>query len=194
MSGIGIAALSLVALWLGLLTLVAILSVRQMALLTAEISLNASGFSVLTDGPEVGRPIPDLLGATLAESGLAKAHVVLLSANCVPCRELVVGLKTRRLPNNIVALVTGRETVAGSFVELMPKVMRVVRDPLAQQLALALQIKSTPFAVSVAEGAVTRKRYLRSAADFVALVEDSGLLGGHIDRRSPAPEEAVHAR
>jgi hypothetical protein len=96
---------------------------------------------------------------------------VLISANCTPCRELVAGIHQHDFEQTIVALVPGREELADELVALLPSGIRAVRDPEATELAQVLDIQSTPFAVEVERGAVTKKAYLYGASDLVEFVE-----------------------
>lgn len=91
------AALIVFSLWLGVLTLVVILTVRQIALLTVRLSTTAintlpittdDNFSVNDDGPEVGSKIPEELISVLSELGQDRFYVLLVSSTCAPCREL----------------------------------------------------------------------------------------------------------
>ncbi len=54
MSTLAVAALVLVCVWLGVLTLVAVLLVRQVGLLTVRLSVAGQALAVENDGPEVG--------------------------------------------------------------------------------------------------------------------------------------------
>jgi len=66
MSALAIAALVLVCVWLGVLTLVVVLLVRQIGLLTVRLSVADRALSVDNDGPEVGSSVPeDVALATL---------------------------------------------------------------------------------------------------------------------------------
>ena len=55
---------------------------------------------------------------------------------------------------------------------LLPSGIRVVLDPDAARVAEAIDLESTPFALEVERGTVTRKAFLHEgAADLVAFVE-----------------------
>jgi hypothetical protein len=58
-----------------------------------------------------------------------------------------------------------------ALVDLLPPGIRVVRDPEATQLADALDIRSTPFAVALNEGRVAGKSYLYGKADLTTVAE-----------------------
>lgn len=68
---------------------------------------------------------------------------------------------------------SGREELAEGLVSLLPRGIRILRDPVAMEYADALHIKSTPFAVAISEGVVAKKGYMYSASDFVRFVEGS---------------------
>jgi hypothetical protein len=167
MSALAIAALVLVCIWLGVLTLVVVLLVRQVGLLTVRLSTAAQTISLDDDGPEVGSGLPEDVAELMPED--EPAYLVLISAGCDPCRELVAELDGRRFEQSIVALVPGREEQAGELAALLPSDMRVVLDPEATQLAESLDLESTPFVLEIEGGTVTRKAHLYGGA--TALIE-----------------------
>jgi hypothetical protein len=167
MSALAIAALVLVCIWLGVLTLVVVLLVRQVGLLTVRLSTAAQTISLDDDGPEVGSGLPEDVAELMPDN--EPAYLVLISAGCDPCRELVAELDGRRFEQSIVALVPGREEQAGELAALLPSDMRVVLDPEATQLAESLDLESTPFVLEIEGGMVTRKAHLYGGA--TALIE-----------------------
>ena len=173
MSALAIAALVLVCIWLGVLTLVVVLLVRQIGLLTVRLSVASQAFSLDNDGPEVGSSLPEEVTSVVPELTEERAFLLLISSSCTPCRELVADLQgEHRFEQNIVALVPGREEQAREMAALLPSGIRVVLDPEANRLAEALNLESTPFALEVERGMVTRKAFLHEgAADLFAFVE-----------------------
>ena len=173
MSALAIAALVLVCIWLGVLTLVVVLLVRQIGLLTVRLSVASQAFSLDDDGPELGSSLPEDVTSVLP--GLEeeeRAYLLLISAGCTPCRELVADLGERSFGQKIVALVPGGEEQAREMAALLPSGMQVVLDPEAVRLASALRLESTPFALEVERGTVTRKAYLHEGApDLIGFVE-----------------------
>jgi len=170
MSALAIAALVLVCVWLGVLTLVVVLLVRQIGLLTVRLSVADRALSVDNDGPEVGSSVPE--DVALPDLEEERAYLLLISAGCTPCRELVADLGDRRFEQNIVALVPGSEEQASELAALLPPGIRAVLDPEATSLAESLKIQSTPFALEVERGTVTRKAYLyEGASDLIGFVE-----------------------
>jgi len=65
MSDLAIAAFILMAVWLGILTLVIVLTIRQIGIMTVQLSLAGPGFAVDKDGPEVGSLIPGVVKTSL---------------------------------------------------------------------------------------------------------------------------------
>jgi hypothetical protein len=180
MSALAIAALVLVCIWLGVLTLVVVLLVRQVGLLTVRLSVAGGTTTALDDdGLEVGSSVPEDVGAVLPGRAQEEpAFLLLISSTCTPCWELVTDLGEHRFEQNIVALVPGREEQASELAALLPSGMRVVHDPEASRLAGALQLESTPFALEIEDGILTRKAYLHEgASDLIAFVESGG--GAH---------------
>ena len=173
MSALAIAALVLVCIWLGVLTLVVVLLVRQIGLITVRLSVASQAFSLDDDGPEVGSSLPEEVTSVVPELMEERAYLLLISSSCTPCRELVADLKgEHRFEQNIVALVPGREEQAREMAALLPSGIRVVLDPEAARLAEAIDLESTPFALEVERGTVTRKAFLHEGApDLLAFVE-----------------------
>jgi hypothetical protein len=173
MSALAIAALVLVCLWLGVLTLVVVLLVRQIGLLTVRLSVSSQVSSLDDDGPEVGSAVPEYVASVLLDLE-ERAYLVLISSTCTPCWELVADLGEYRFEQKIVALVPGREEHARELAALLPSSIRVVLDPEASRLAESLELESTPFALEVQRGTVTRKAYLHEgASDLKAFVESA---------------------
>ena len=176
MSALAIAALVLVCIWLGALTLVVVLLVRQIGLLTVRLSIAGEAtMSLDDDGPEVGSNVPEAVASVLPDGGVERAFLLLISSTCTPCRELVADLGgEQRFEQKIVALVPGPEELARELVALLPSGMRTVLDPQATELAEALDLESTPFVLEVEGGTVTRKAFLhRGASELVEFVESA---------------------
>ena len=175
MSALAIAALVLVCIWLGVLTLVVVLLVRQIGLLTVRLSIAGEAASLDDDGPEVGSNVPEAVASVLPDGGVERAFLLLISSTCTPCRELVADLGgEQRFEQKIVALVPGPEELARELVALLPSGMRTVLDPQATELAEALDLESTPFVLEVEGGTVTRKAFLhRGASELVEFVESA---------------------
>ena len=172
MSALTLAALVLVCIWLGVLTLVVVLLVRQIGLLTVRLSVAGEATSLDDDGPEVGSSVPKDVALELPDHAEEHAYVLLISSSCTPCWELVADLGEHRFEQKILALVPGREELASELAALLPSGMRVVLDPEATRLAGALQLESTPFVLEIEHRTVTRKAYLHEgASDLIGFVE-----------------------
>jgi hypothetical protein len=177
MSTLASVALVLVCVWLGVLTLVVVLVVRQIGLLTVRLSVaGEAASSVDDDGPEVGSSVPEDVASVLPDQEEDPAYLLLISATCTPCRELVADLQgNHRFEQEIVALVPGPGELASELAALLPSGIRTVLDPQATKLAEALDLESTPFALEVDRGTVTRKAYLHEgASDLIDFVESGG--------------------
>jgi hypothetical protein len=172
MSALAIAALVLVCAWLGVLTLVVMLLVRQVGLLTVRISMATQAMSLDDDGPEIGSSLPEDVAEVMPEG--ERAYLLLISADCDPCRELVAELDGHRFEQKVVALVPGRQEQAAELAALLPPGVRVVLDPEATQLAESLDLESTPFALEVESGTVTRKVHVYGGASALFEFMESG--------------------
>jgi hypothetical protein len=172
MSALAIAALVLVCAWLGILTFVVMLLVRQVGLLTVRISMATQAMSLDDDGPEIGSSLPEDVAEVMPEG--ERAYLLLISAGCDPCRELVAELDGHRFEQKVVALVPGRQEQAAELAALLPPGVRVVLDPEATQLAESLDLESTPFALEVESGTVTRKVHVYGGASALFEFMESG--------------------
>ena len=187
--------LVVVGIWLGVLTLVIILTIRQIALLTVRLSMvntvpdapvfTDDTFSLADDGPDVGSSIPEEVVSLLPglpELVEGRAYVLLISATCTSCRKLAAELRGHRFQRPVIALVPGSEELARGLVQLLPAGMHIVRNPEATRVAKSLQIRSTPFAVAIENGTITKKAYMYHAADFVEFVDgkEAPMANGHV--------------
>ena len=172
MSPLAIAALVLVCAWLGVLTFVVVLLVRQVGLLTVRVSIATRATSLDEDGPEIGTSLPEDVAEVMPEK--ERAYLLLISEGCDPCRELVAELDGHRFEQKIVALVPGREEQAAELAALLPSDIKVVLDPEAIQLVESLDLESTPFVLEVEEGIVTRKVHLFGGATALIEFVESG--------------------
>ena len=172
MSALAIAALVLVCAWLGVLTFVVMLLVRQVGLLTVRLSMATQAMSLDDDGPEIGSSLPEDVAEVMPEG--ERAYLLLISAGCDPCRELVAELDGHRFEQKVVALVPGRQEQAGELAALLPPGIRVVLDPEATQLTESLDLESTPFALEVESGTVSRKVHLFGGASALFEFVESG--------------------
>jgi hypothetical protein len=171
MSTLAVTAITFTAVWLGILTLVVVILVRQTAILAfRQERVGSSTPPADTDGLAVGLPVPPPILAAIPEARSGVTYVLLTSASCTPCRELVPKLVKVRVEEPIIALAPGRPELADSLAALFPPGIRVIRDPQASELAQELKIQQTPFAIEITAGHVTGKSYLRSPSDLRALV------------------------
>lgn len=171
MTGLEVAGLVTVAVWLSIVTLVLVLVVRQIALLTVRLENSGTErFSLADDGLEVGSTVPASALSALALSDTERAYLLLLSSTCLSCREIAPSLEP---PPDFAAraLLPGKGELPDAMARLLPDGFQVVRDPVATEVAALLQIKSTPFVLELDRGSVTGKAYLYSAEDFSRLVD-----------------------
>jgi hypothetical protein len=170
MSALAVTALVLVCVWLGVLTLIAVLLVRQIGLLTVRLNVASQTLSLDDDGPEIGSGVPEEVASVLPGRD-ERAYLLLISAGCQPCRELVSDLGEHRFEQSVVALVPGRAEQASELAALLPSGVRAVLDPKATRLAEVLELESTPFALEIEDGTFTRKAFLHEgASDLIGFV------------------------
>ncbi len=173
MSGLGVTALVLGAVWLGVLTLAYLTVVRQVSLLTQRIARQHQlGFSPFSDGLELGSTVPEEIVSSMSMAAGQVMHILLISGSCESCRDVVEGLKAEALTSPLTVLLSGNETQADAIVSMLPPKVQVVRDPEAGRIARLLDLHMTPFALQVVQGTVTGKALLQSAEDLFALMKE----------------------
>lgn len=159
--------------WMGILTLVVLLLVRQVGLIAARLEESGAIFSLADDGLPVGTKVPDEAVSLLPELGAGVTHLVVMSASCAPCRTLVADLSAHPPNNRFIALVPGSKDLAQTMTDSLPPRATSVVDPQAKELANLLQVRSTPFGLEVTERVVTSKRFLTSASDLERLMSNA---------------------
>lgn len=171
MSDLELVVLVLVATWLGVLTLVTLLVVRQIGLITLRLDLAHQPGSLPADGLDIGTEIPAPVAEDLPELADGLGYVLLLSGNCGPCRDLVPRLGSIELRGPVFVLMPGEGGLVDDFVRMLPSGYRVVRDPLATEVATALQMERTPAVLELEDGVVTGKAHLFEAQDLQRLMD-----------------------
>ncbi len=166
-----IVALVFVGLWLGLLTFVVVLLVRQLGLITVRLeNLDAQSAALPSLGPEIGTPIVPEIATLLPNQLSGPVPILFISSNCEPCRELIVDIRKQQVQVPGIVLLTGNDAAAENLAGLLPPSLQVVRDPVASQLTEALQVRMKPFVVMVTENRVSYRSILNQAAELNRLV------------------------
>jgi hypothetical protein len=165
--------------WAAVISVALLATLRQLALY--QLAIQAAGpafrFDVDSDGPVVGRTIPvKTLSSLRKHASFGEAStVVVISASCPPCRQIVEQLVESDLLERSapIFLVPGRPNLAGAMAtDLSNAGATVIVDPEAHELAQDLGITSTPFAVGFRAGIVAAKKYIRGFDDLRAFVEE----------------------
>lgn len=171
MTGIEVTVLAAVAGWLSVLTLASLLNIRQVAILTVRAD-NASAVNMNEDGMPLGLEVPLEVVAAVPETRRA-AVVVLMSSTCGPCREVAATMDGLSIPDPVTVLLTGDPDQRAVVAALLPASVSIVDDPAAARLAELLQIKSSPFAMRIAEGIVVGKAYLSESRTLERLYQSA---------------------
>jgi hypothetical protein len=171
MTGLEIVALVGVAIWLLVLTVALLLTIRQIALINVRLEQGQETFEVGNDGLDIGSVVPSELLVTVPQLRAELTYVLLISATCRICQELASNLGGVDIPGQVVALVPGPDRLAERVTGALPPAFDVVRDPLAADVAKRLEITSTPFALQLDRGVVTGKTYLSSVDDLRGLLD-----------------------
>lgn len=185
MSAFGIVALAAAGVWLAAASVAVLALLRQVALLTLRLDRMEQGPAL--DGISLGTPAPPAVAATLPPSG--RAHVLVLSATCGPCRELADELLSAPGGDPLVALIGGEKAAAAAIGQRLPSSIQVVLDPEASAAIDSLDLRTSPFLFRFEDGRVVDKASVRNAAHFVAVVEQAGE-----ERAAPEPRplEVTH--
>lgn len=163
MSPLAILALALVSVWIGVLSIVSALLVRQVALLSKRIDPDYA-----MDGLAVGRRIPHWL-ADLLPGG--SGSVLVLGAGCAPCRELAHGLRGLDVDLPVVAVIEGDEANGATLSQDLPSSFQVLTGPTAMRAYSDLKLETTPFLFSVDRREIVDKAVPRGAQHFLSLFQ-----------------------
>ncbi len=162
--------------WSALLTFLLVLIVRQVGIVTLHLAMIApavDGGMLKDDGPTVGSRIPDDVAQLLPAPTLQASNVVLISATCTGCRNLVDGMRGHLLRSDTVILLAGHGNIADVLHEAIPKSAFILRDPEATRVANGLKIESTPFAITIRDSVVIKKGYVSDPQSFIPQLEET---------------------
>jgi hypothetical protein len=168
MSALGIGALVVGGLWLALLTMVAILLVRQVGLLT--LRLDQSDQEAAMDGISVESPIPGAVVPLLPSAGSQLSFLIVLEATCGPCRTVVEDLHGAVIDAPVAVVIGGEPTAAAAMAGHLPASMQVAVGEPADVAITALDLKTSPFLFTFAQDRVAVKDTIRSAEHLVNLI------------------------
>jgi hypothetical protein len=161
-SGLELAALIAAAVWLGVLTFLVVLLVRQLSLITAWAQEQGPGSgSGSAEGIEIGAEVPESALDVLPPLRAGLSYVVFLAGNCQPCRELA--LEASRSPDfaalrdevPVAAVVRGSGAPSDEIERLLPSWVQVVRGDEAELLTRSFEVAQTPSVMEVERGNVT---------------------------------------
>ncbi len=167
MSGLELAALCGLAIWLAVLSFVILLVTRQIGLITVRLSLLAPHAPVGEEGPELGSSVPPEVRALGDDDGVV---LLLLSGTCGDCRALAARLRGRELATRTVALVAGQRPLAEAVADMLPNGIDVRFDPEATRIAEMLRLEMVPFGIRIDAGTVSMKAYLHGPEDVWQLM------------------------
>lgn len=171
MSGLEVGAVTLVALWLGVLTLVVLVLVRQVAIIGARPQLDAQSSPQSEAGLLIGTKVPADAQAALGDLNGGPVYLLFLSPTCRPCVEIASELSRQSFRRPVLALFAGNDDMAADFQALFPPTFHVIRDPAATSVAEALEVHGAPFALQIESGVLTGKARLRGVEDLAGFIE-----------------------
>lgn len=201
MNVLGVTAVALIGIWIGALTLLLVLAIRQIGLLTVRLDhLQSRSDAPLLrdlkgDGLMIGAEVPVEVVTAVPECRSGFAYLLLISSICNPCRELVAEMQRRHFvhADPLIALVPGPPEIADGLIAMLPTKVRAIRDPHAGVLAQEyLQLRSTPFALLIEDGILAGKAYLHSLDDLVRFIDSRATSdAGEVVRRARKTKEVV---
>jgi hypothetical protein len=168
MTGLELAALITVALWLAVLSLVVVLCVRQIGILSVGALARPPDRESSDDGLLIGQRVPHQVRGLLPDVEQL-SYLLFLEAGCGPCRELVDDLGRATLDLPITVILRGGGPSADAVTALLPPSASVIRDPEAMEVAERLEVEITPSVLEVERGFITGKGVLRGLFDLESL-------------------------
>lgn len=157
--------------WLGILTFVVLMLVRQAVMITAQIAVSPSG-PPGGDGPRIGAVLDPVLVDQLVADPMGRQFVLMTSSTCTPCHEFLEDLGGWVAPLPGAVLLTGPISTADSMAaRLRWPAVEIKRDPVASELAVGLGISATPYAIVLQDGRVVGKGYVRDRETFARLLD-----------------------
>jgi hypothetical protein len=166
-------AVGLVAAWLLVLTVVAMLAIRQIGLLTIRLDRDRLDAAPVADGLAVGQPVPPEVSELLVVEPNQPAFVLIFAAVCGPCRQLVAHLADMNIDARLVAIISGRRELARALHDMLPSSIEGIEDPSAEHAVRALQISTTPFVFEIRDGVIAAKAALRDAEHLQRFVAEA---------------------
>jgi hypothetical protein len=151
-------ALVVVAVWLAVLTVVVMASVRQLALVTQWVKERGASQD---DGLDVGAALSEETQLAIPELREGLCYVVFLGGDCQPCREFAVEasrdeeLSKRQDDLQVVTVVTGSPRQVEGMSRLLPRWFRVIQGEEATRLTDEFLVQTTPSVYETERGTVT---------------------------------------
>jgi hypothetical protein len=168
MSGLELGALIAVAVWLAVLSLVAVLCVRQLGILTAGFR-PSEGPEIAGDGLAIGQRVPAEVRSLIP--GLTDlTYLLFVETGCAACRELIAQFADSGIEAPLTVLMQGSGHRADGLVSLLPSGTEVIRDPDAAEVFEQMEVGFTPTALEIERGFVTGKGVLRGLHDLESLI------------------------
>ncbi|MGH8990923.1 MAG: hypothetical protein ACRDZ7_05275 [Acidimicrobiia bacterium] len=173
-------SLAAVGVWLLILTAVALLGVRQLGILTVRLQLQAHGGPGGPIGPTIGFKVGDAAVRALPGLATERKMMVLLSANCSPCQEILDELQRGTRPrgfadDEIVLLITGDPRTSEAQAAQITGVTSLL-DPVATALGRDLGLSRTPSAILIEDGTVKGTTLLASVENMEHLLHGDEIL------------------
>ncbi|MEO8696485.1 MAG: hypothetical protein ABI658_23430 [Acidimicrobiales bacterium] len=176
-------ALIAVTIWLSVLSVVTLVSLRLVALCDMKLrELNATNFlspslgtSILAAAPSLGSRLD--IDTTLQDvmTPNASCSIVFLSGTCLQCRLVATAIArsfapTRSLSQSdmqYVVVAAGAQDLVDELVGSFDGLLPIVRDPEASAIARRLGISTMPFVLELDEsGTVTRSEPVVNSDSF----------------------------
>lgn len=189
MTGLEVAALGLVGVWLAALSAVMVVVVRHVGLLTLRIQ---AGHVTEGDGLLIGDRVPADAIAVASELDRDLRYLVFLSESCSACFELAPQLSQVPDSDRFVACVVGDSRASQRLLMSVPGQVASVSGSDAKRLADAFRVRQTPQVLQVENGILVGRAVPRSLDDVVGLINAYDYSDAH-DVAIRMREEHEHA-
>lgn len=157
---------TVILVWLGGLTLLSVLCIRQIAVLSLQAEANVfAERDPNDDGMMIGDAIPSQLRDAFADADPNKPWFALvLSSTCTQCFDLAFNLNSNDVESPIVAMVAGRPEMTENIRKELPPDIPVIEDPVASELVRSgLELKTVPFVFEFRQDQLAAKAALQNS-------------------------------
>jgi hypothetical protein len=162
------------AVWLLVLTVTLLATVRQTAIIMVRLERDLDGAPAVGDGLEVGSELPAEIAELIEQVPERPSFVLVLASVCNPCRELAPQLAGLETSAPMTVLITGNDRrMVHEILELVPPAVHAVNGDAADKAVRALRIATTPFVFEFRADRLAAKAAVRGFDHFQRYVGEA---------------------